>query len=334
MASTKVIFLYAECDHNKTKLGEPEPEDSKKPAPKKVGPREGYARKSFPEWLPEARVPHLFDEIRKQTFDILFMKEARRITRDGKIVSDSLSLMKEGIAKLGLQCIDMPYNDDPNFFHYLVGYDNTKFELLSYERIGLAEGLIRGILVCNFRCIATTAVVTLVGVHAGLSRKERFLTSKILTDYTEKKLSGKHFVVLGDFNTFMDDGGAEQLEMMKMHEVQTAAPMTFITYPFDPVGCGLVPAGVEDFDSILTHYEKNSKVFSKLDHAFTSDSFANGSTAEVKWLWSDGVGPASLSEQDIKKYVLDRARNHHTPATWSDHQMILVHVTNDALIDN
>jgi endonuclease/exonuclease/phosphatase family metal-dependent hydrolase len=94
----------------------------------------------------------------------------------------------------------------------------------------------------------------IANIHYPLGFKDKMIVNKYLKNRVVTLYDNAPVIICGDFNTFMDDGGAEQLEDLQtvFKNQSTKIEYTFTTFPHD------------------SYCVKTGKIMSsKLDHVFT-----------------------------------------------------------------
>jgi hypothetical protein len=345
---------------------------------------EGPFYDSHPKWRVNERMEllkrHLGRIIKNDTPDAINLQESRAFKTKFGTTVDSISPLVRFLKTNGYSVFTKPYNPSDRAFSYITALKKDKFTVDGHEHFYITETPNKPtdhtnhaerkeeIKRHNFgeeweRCIFTTKFhdkqgrsYRLSNVNLGIAAFGRKKACEMLRQDAQKALEkNPHelIVITGDFNSFPDWGGPEQLKIMKeggtLHEVTedltledgTPADSTFIAFPYD--------FGIAEKD-IRTEFEEQNggkfltKHLEELDPTkrkrFTGEVFSqkasalgghldrvyeHGFTSAKSELiltptYEDDFEGTPFEEDSIKDYIM----RHYDegPAFASDHQIV------------
>ncbi len=311
---------------------------------------DGYASDCYEQWRIGHRTNSILTYIEAQQLDIVQIQEARRcVLNNGRIV-DSITPIVDGLHAMGFETVLQPYNPTGGkCFYYIVGYRNvklvgsyprwvTKTPAVALDRVGMTDEEIKD---HNFgaffeRCFFVTEFengagvrFNCINVHMDIPWMPRYHASRILAEYLND-IAGDalRFICSGDFNSFPDWNGSEQLALIEFDDALSEYKSTFIAYPYDfgKDHGRLVKNGLFDKMDALDVEEKREFI---LD-TFKNECSALGGNLDHMFHngWSSVEGKLVLTcedniefeEEPIKAYILEMAAL-NKPAFASDHQL-------------
>ena len=184
----------------------------------------------------------IFSQILHENPDILGLQEVRN-EEGGSSVAD----IWDGLGRHGYNIVSFPNNASPLSFINTIAYKGDKLVLDSTNRWWTSEtpdcfsdtwgnGWGRLSLMITLFPIIKKQVgkqvipypnyaqggIRVVNIHNGLKHDERMHANEILVEQIKKLATSGVVIVTGDFNCFPDDGGAEELEILKKAGYQEA----------------------------------------------------------------------------------------------------------------
>lgn len=207
----------------------------------------------FPEYDVEHRLPYIQRTILDIRPNVLFLQEARKATTPGGIIlTDSLTPMVNFLEDHGYICLQHKYNPSPVAFSYITAFDQSSYKVdknkitVKYfsktpdmptehpnmsnmtaeeKKVALAKVKDNNFGVeweysafGSYALDETGKEIYFVNVHCGFSKEARFAASKIIAQMVKNALNENPMlsvVVAGDFNSFPDDGGEEQMLILR-----------------------------------------------------------------------------------------------------------------------
>lgn len=336
---------------------------------------EGYVRDSMPEWRVNERMPAIIaaiqDVINQKAPDVIQLQEGRKFdTKYGDHV-DSITPLTQFLRAQGYYVEDAQYNPSDKAFSYIGAIKKDKFAVdHSYPKYftktpdaptdhtdhAVRKGEIKD---HNFgeeweRSVRITAFHDKSGqkyytfnVHLGMGKNHRVKASEQLKDLAKKILKQEpdaKIIMTGDFNTFPDWGGPEQLEVMKTDSPLIEATedlrlpngkkvdTSFIAFPYDYGADSQRLDGeiskLYDMEPksrrarALELFETEAKALGGLLDRVYQHGFAKAKTTLIPTPQFEGFDGDQFSEDYIKQYILDHADE--GPAFASDHQPVLI----------
>lgn len=340
-------------------------------------------KEAFPEWRSNLRSKYIIQKldevISSQSPDIINIQECRKFKEGGEEI-DSLTPIVEFFKSKKMEVIVQPYLEDGSDkpFIYVTAYNPKTLEFKGkYNRYltktpekmtdrsktdaeikdnNFGEFFERCVLINEFEHKEAGKIFD-INTHLGISEFYRLKASELLVDFSkeilEKNLDAK-IIMTGDFNTFADSKGKEQVEKIVskqengekiLKEIVPEFPKeqesnsTFIAFPYDfAANERRINAEFEKANNglkllkflsdlpinerkklIFKLFEKECQAYgSVLDHIFVHGFSRKRSKAEVHFAALNG-NPKSMSEKDVKYHIL----NTDAPAFASDHQMLI-----------
>ena len=225
-----------------------------------VRTEEGFARDAHPEWRIKERMPHIIKTlktvIKRDNPDLIHIQEGRRCTTKFGDEIDSVTPLMNFLKIEGYQAWEQPYNLTGGAVFSFITAIKGNYTKLGNEFIYITEtpspadhsdhaARLSEIKKHNFgdeyeRCVYITkfkdekdALYYSCNVHLALGLEHRKKASEIINEWAEKvkKENPKaHIIITGDFNTFSDWGGQEQLAIIKDAGILTSATDTLKIY--------------------------------------------------------------------------------------------------------
>jgi hypothetical protein len=309
------------------------------------GSSRGSIEAVFPELSAEQRLPHFKAFMQRQltTYmpDVVCLSESCKYTNAHGQLVDCIGQQKLFFEVLGFVVYTLPYfQNEPQGFNHLVAV-RKGVELIALEPIWMTKSSQPG---KNERCIASATLCkdgddyVVNFCHMAMASGDRINSAQVISALPPK--DGVE-VFVGDFNTFHDDRGSEQIGEITasgLADVPLLWPdgslvaSTIAPFVYDPV---IFNTGVpKDFlnrveklspgesrKERITFYALNSEVKgSVLDHIF----LRNGNVSNAQAIVSS-VAPNTLTsltdDAEIRTAVLTAAE-HHTVPFASDHVLL------------
>lgn len=287
--------------------------------------------------------------------DVLGVLELRIFTNaDGQTVNPVAPIVQL-LDQLGFAHVITQYNPDPGAFMYLLGFRRTRFAVRStnsfyvnregvhpIRRLGRKPEVIkldgfgdefgRSVFVARLFERDSEVTHTVCMFHPAFSLEHRLATARILKWICQEEHT--HVIAFGDYNTFKDDGGQQQIDSTLeggklVHATVRIVDLygeemdtTFFNFPYDfGPNASKVPkqaeiAARDDAVEYLCklYEEHNPGKGSVLDHAFcTPDYKVVSAKAPI------------VNFPDMKQRVLRMLREFRQPLCASDHVPVIVH---------
>jgi endonuclease/exonuclease/phosphatase family metal-dependent hydrolase len=343
---------------------------------------ETFARPFFPEWRSRERIESIKHEILNSKSDIIHIQEARNFTNQHGEKVDSLSHILEFFEDHGYNVsFQLRAPLWPQSFYYITAYKADRFQLSKTDSFYLTktpdklkgdsnktgttpeetkdiirtEALEHGFGEAGeFSVLASYLVDSFTGnkictlnIHKGLASEHRKHASKIILEYVENLDKDIKVIMSGDFNSFDDGSGAEQMSILTDSPLLTdisnniilpngdPAPnlLTFIAYPYD-----CVPPFDRNIDIGEARYKiansqskeeltQLSKLYCasngrQLDHILIGPNLHKVSNVMLNVTPQFHPGPDSYEEEDLNDYIFKHIEK--GPAFASDHQPLTV----------
>jgi endonuclease/exonuclease/phosphatase family metal-dependent hydrolase len=298
--------------------------------------------------------------------DIIQLQELRLITLEDKSIIDPITPLIDYLTSLNYTVLVCPYNQTGGqCFQYISAFNNELFKhRLSYTRYITKTPLVSTnhlqelsiIKENNYgeefeRCVFINALertdgklIFTINCHLSMLVDIRIKSSELINTFVREILTinpNAGIILSGDFNSFVDRRGQEQLDILKEtldHTSSNLAGSSFINYPFDLGaqeskfrelinGFKSLPTP-EKRQSFIDLYTKHCPAYGGvvdlkydsyilLDHFFTHGFKYDGAIMIPTPLNGE---PENYKEDIIKQYVLKS----EGPAFASDHQIIVV----------
>lgn len=211
---------------------------------------DGFATASHPNWTVSKRMPHIIRVVRSTSPDIIQFQEGRMVDLSNGRIDSVTPLVNE--FKEDYHVLTASYNPTNKSFVYVSCFSKKKFNLLNsgsyyltetplecktheqmkeYEgktddelvvlkkkwtQINGFEEFEKSVLWAELECVETKSRIISVNAHLGIGDKHRLYASeklnKLFAFLSERT---QNIVMTGDFNTFPDWKGPEQLEIIK-----------------------------------------------------------------------------------------------------------------------
>lgn len=308
----------------------------------------GYGKESFNNWSVKNRIPNILKYIDRQHLDIIQIQEARRCRlNDGSLV-DSITPIEEGLTSMGFTVIIQPYNPTGGkCFYYIVGYKNvqyirhyphwfTKTPTRALERKGMSDDDIKQHNFGEFfeRCCMVTEFqgekkFICINVHMGMSYKCRMESTKVLRDLLNSFTD--LFICSGDFNSFPDIGGSEQLNLLNYEDILANCSTSFVSFPYD-FGKDSARLTANGVLPKIINTENETEKKERIINTFANECSALGGCLDHMFhaRWQSAQGRLvftcdhniKINEDVVKKYILAMVKL-NKPAFASDHQMVV-----------
>jgi len=335
---------------------------------------------THPDWRVMERMPPikntLSSSVEAYNPDIITVQEGRAFEMNGVIV-DSVTPVVQHLEDLGYTVVSQPYNPTEFAFCYVTAFKNSRFELesqrpcyitktpdqptnrpdtsgLSLDEIKEIDQQIKKDNYGEYweRCLSLTQVkdkqdesfLLIVNTHLGFSENLRLKASEILSTIAQETLdldSSARIIVQGDFNTFPEWIGPEQIEKIREKGVLSHASenlllpngnlvgFSFIAFPYDfaadekrlaEKANGLLDMPTnERREEIHKIFKNDCKALGgHLDQVFYAGFTSGQSYIVPAFLFEE---PSDYTEEIIKNYILDHLDD--GPAFASDHQPIV-----------
>lgn len=346
-----------------------------------VRTEEGFARDAHPEWRIKERIPHIIKTlqaiIKRDSPDLIHLQEGRRCTTRFGDEIDSVTPLMDFLKTEGYQVWEQPYNltggavfsfitalkenyiKIDNQFVYITesrqptDHSDHALRLQAIKKQNFGEEYERCLYITKFKDKENNIYYS-CNLHLGLGLEHRKKASEVINEWAEKvkKENPKaHIIITGDFNTFSDWGGQEQLAIIKDAGVLTSATDTLKIYGTDriidssffpfPHDFGAQEKSLkEELEELkridpVTRKLKMHELFKtkckalgdKLDHVFVAGFKKAQAYLSPFPLFSDG--PIEYLEHLVKDYVLGHHINSKEgkkvegPAFASDHQPVI-----------
>lgn len=347
---------------------------------------EGYARESHKEWRVVNRMPGIIELLSEIDADIVNIQEARKFTNSIGEDVDSLTPLLNYFNESDHEAIEAGYNPTALSFHFITAFKRSRFSLIetkihyltktpdeptfhedlkgkTKEEIEMIKQTIRdhnygeewekSILINKLLDKETGDIIYVFNIHLGFNETHRFKSSELIRDLAQKIIDAEpssKIIISGDFNSFTDKGGKEQIESIlstktlqelsdPLHlpntDMRLPNDLTFIAFPYD-----FFFEKIQEFmkngrfnnmtkiDSPMERKKEISSMFSespcfggKLDHIFAYGLNKVGQA--ITYLKpTTKPYPENYEEETIKDYILNVCEN--KPAFYSDHQPLVV----------
>ncbi|AYV75256.1 MAG: hypothetical protein Terrestrivirus1_130 [Terrestrivirus sp.] len=217
---------------------------------------DGFATASHPNWRVSKRMPNIIRVVRSINPDIVQFQEGRTVILSNGQIDSVTPLVNE--FKEDYHVITASYNPTSRSFVYISCFSKKKFKLLSHSSYYLTETPLecktpeqmkeyegksdeelislkkkwtqlngfeefeKSVLWAELECLETGSHIISVNAHLGIGDKHRLYASeKInkLVSYLGERTP--NIVMTGDFNTFPDWKGPEQLEIIKSSDLSS-----------------------------------------------------------------------------------------------------------------
>lgn len=318
------------------------------------------ARESHSAWRSKAREENIQNNLPNS--DIIHIQEAANyINQFGEQIDSSVSLTKF-LENKGYKVLSYALKPlDPYSVKYLTAYKSNRFELIE-TKIFLCTKTPKSLkgptsekekLDHNYDDISERSIFSThlldketgedlwsINVHIGFSLTHRKQVSKMLLDFIKTLGQDAKITLAGDFNSFENWGGTEQISILNdsgiMREVTTdlilpdeeSTPIniTFFAFPFD---CITDQKDIKLIFSQSTNKQEIDQLFAqhcqatggKLDHIFISNNLDKIGDAILNVTPLFSPGPDNYTESGIKNYILEHIEG---PCFASDHQPVTV----------
>ena len=315
---------------------------------------------------------------------IIQLQEGRTFRTQSDELVDSVSPVKDFLIESGYEVIISPYNaaGGDKAFKFVTAFDPNRFELSSegsYMRYLSKTNLEpthrpkipennpeqeqeivkaikdnnfgafweRGVLITPLLDKNTKQEIYSINVHLDVGYNCRINSSELILKFVKEILNDfpdAKIVISGDFNTFPDWGGPEQLAILKKDDLLSEASETlqledgskvdfsFIAYPYDfakddrrlnlsDTLNSMTPKSRRK--KILEVFDKEcSAIGGKLDHVYNSHGLFATNPSRLLPAFTTEEKLTDYSEASVKKYILNMAAK-NIPAFASDHQPML-----------
>lgn len=346
-----------------------------------VRTEEGFARDAHPQWRITERMPYikktLQNIIKRDNPDLIHLQEARRCTTKFGDTIDSITPLVDFLQTARYQVWVQPYNETGgsvfqfitalkdnytktgNQFIYITenrqptDHSDHSNRLAEIKKHNFGEEWERCLYVTQFKDKHNTLYYS-CNVHLGLGLEHRKKASEILNEWAHRvKLENPaaKIIITGDFNTFSDWGGPQQLDIIKTTGLLTHATDTLKIYGTDdiiessffpfPHDFGAQEKFLkEELEALkkLAPQEKKLRMYAifkthckalgdKLDHVFFTGFKSSQAYLSPLPLFSDS--PLNYVEDVVKEYVLKHHidpkgdKTQEGPAFASDHQPVI-----------
>lgn len=325
----------------------------------------GKIKEHLPEFSIMNRMPSILSHVRAlaREADVFTYQELRMFTDKGGKVVDAVTPIVQTLHEMGFGCATAQYNPDPHSFWFLVAFRRSRFAVTGTRshylnsvvgnpthRIGRTADEIKQE---NFGEMFERSVFTVdlyereteqthrVGVfHPGFSLAHRMETAKLLRKIALSSLVPCVFI--GDYNSFKDAGGDEQIaatvaDGLLVHCTKTIRNIsgeeidtTFVNWPYDfganaskvPKMEELTACPRDEFVAKLSqlYADFNPGVGSKLDHCFCSPTYKPVDA----WTTAYSDVAPQFKAEEIKKVVGEAFSRFQCPVLPSDHLPIIV----------
>ena len=347
---------------------------------------EGFARDTFPEWRVGARMPILIKTldnlIKEHGPDVIQLQEGRKFdTKQGDHV-DSITPLVDFLKSKGYHVNSIPYNPSLNLppnkaFSYIEAiksnfsvesqeleyftktphaptdhkdhFNGRKEEIKDHN---FGEEWERSAYITKFHNTITGQLYYAFNIHLGIGAGHRKQACRQLRDKAKDIVTREPYakiVMTGDFNTFPDWGGPEQLEIMRTNSVLKEVTenlllqngkktnSSFIAYPFD-FGADskrLDPEIKELYDMspdarrarIIELYQTQCKSLGGLLDRVFQYGYKKGTTTLLPTPQFENFDLSQWKEEYIKAYIIKHINK--GPAFASDHQPVLTILNNN-----
>ncbi len=275
---------------------------------------------AFPEYTADARMPYILGVLQmfidKQHPGVIFLQEARVYTLEDGTVLNSVIPVVKFLQSQGYTVLTQNYSDGyPNSFVYITAFrpdiyklvdqrayyltatpncptdrNQTREEILTHNDGELLERCVFDVTLYNQKI---DKKVHAINTHLGLSMPYRVTACKRLHGMIDDVIKDDPEIIVmcaGDFNTFSDCGGDEQIAVMeqplsngKQLIHKSLAPATFIAFPYDQIG--------EEFKAFV-----NPPFLNETER--TPAARRNAIMNSFMGAETNGTGPRILSELD------------------------------------
>lgn len=343
---------------------------------------ENYARESHPQWRVGARMPKLKSSLmhilEKYSPDVIHLQEGRKFTTKFGDEVDSITPLVEFLQSFGYQVSTEQYNPSERAFSYITAIKNC-FVIDNYEKFYLTQtpevptdhanhmDRLAEIKAHNYgeeweRCVYVTYFrdsenrrYRTRNVHLGLAELGRKKSCEMMRKNSEQVISNDPTILevtTGDFNSFPDWGGPEQLAIMEqdgiLEEVtkdlmlpnQTKIGCTFIAFPYDfaaderRLNSQSIKETGQNLTSLLSELSPLERK-QKIEHLFDTECKALGGHLDRIYQYGfknskaillptpqfDDFDINNFDEKNIKDFIGKHLND--GPAFASDHQPIL-----------
>ncbi len=323
--------------------------------------------------------------IKQEHPDIIQIQEARKFTTKFGDRVDSVTYLVDFFHAQGYEVLVQPYNQTgERSFQFITAYQPKTFELeTSYIRYltktpetptprpsieeksaDEKQAIIsqikshnfgveweRGVFITGLRDLETKELIFSFNVHLDIPLDCRMKSSALVVSFVKEiieKSPGARVLLSGDFNSFPDWGGDEQIKLLS-DAILDGQPLlgestkdltlsngeiinfSFMSPPYDFAAnekrLNMTQALAEmppkeRREKIMKVYETECQSLGgKLDHMFFSRGLEPIKTALIPAPTSDEV-PTSYHEREVKEFIIRRARERQEAAFASDHQPI------------
>jgi len=320
----------------------------------------GFARLTHPKWRINERLPAIIKEIRKGAeagAAVFCIQEARKLVNDAGEIVDSITPLVDLFKELGYSVCVQPYTDDERAFSYITAYAPKVFELVDRrahymsKTPEISSALLRetdpeAAKENNFgdlfeRCVPELTLlhadsgktVALFNVHLGMPLTVRMASAQLLNEFmTAARDRGELVLAMGDFNSFSDWGGAEQMATLaEFADATDGWVSSFISFPYD---FGKAERAMRAQLQKIKNEEDVDVRRKLINDAFVEHADALGghldhvlhagfSRVEATLIITAQFGePDAFDEPTVKAYIMDHIND--GPAFASDHQLVRV----------
>lgn len=318
------------------------------------------ARISHPQWRSKKREKDILKQLPNS--DIIHIQEAANyINQYGEEIDSAISLTKFLNGK-GYKVISQLLKPlDPTSYQYLTAYKTDRFDLIESKILlctktpnqlknsvsekekldhNYNELFEKSILITHLIDKSNGKNIWTLNLQLGYSLTHRKQVSKMILNFTNNLDEDLEIIIAGDFNSFSDWGGEEQIAILansrKLKEVSTDLTLpngelmptntTFFAYPFD---CITDQKNIKSIISNSTNKQEIDQLFAQhcqatgghLDHIFVSNNLYKMSEAILNVAPLFFPEPNNYTESGIKDYILKHLEG---PCFASDHQPITV----------
>lgn len=207
---------------------------------------EGYARDTHPQWSITERMPYILSTLRKIILiggaDVIHLQEGRALeTRDGVLI-DSITPIVRLLQDLNFDVDVCPYRPDKWAFSFITAVHRGRFQVTQYKSLYFSknkdyptvqhleeilerdpdffygEKSDRCTRMAFFYDRSTGEEFLGFNLHLGMSESSRLMSCHLINAEAATQLSRNtrlHVFVTGDFNSFPDRGGPEQLAIFE-----------------------------------------------------------------------------------------------------------------------
>jgi endonuclease/exonuclease/phosphatase family metal-dependent hydrolase len=336
---------------------------------------EGLARETHPMWRIHNRMKSIQEEILKLSPDILQIQEARAFTNKFGEVVDSVTPLVDFLREHGYEVQVGDYNPTDKAFKYITAYKIDRFEstgsklkyftktpdaatdhtdhqnkLTEIKEHNYGDEWERCTFIVSLKDKVTGDFISAFNVHLNISEMHRLKASELLIEFVREELNNypnNKIVIAGDFNSFPDRKGEEQIKFLLNNEIakdkyltelsdklylEDGVPVkdntTFIAFPYDfvPKAGDIRPLttnlpNLEPLERKVAMekiFVENCKALGgQLDHILTS-GFKTQENVILKLTSQYIPAPSSYTEESVMSYIIEHLND--GPAFASDHQ--------------